>query len=122
VAPIPRSCFPGQQESDGTSRGVQLLLSRRSELHASALLAMQALPDERAVLSDFVPSERESGPGWSRPRAAVNSPRLRFPVVLSLRGAHLLGGRLFIALVSHPLEALALELGGAIPKSCGSVA
>src|SRR5438132_5988906 len=47
----------------------------------------------------------------SRPRAAVNSPRLRFPVLLSLRGAHLLGDRLFIALVPDPLETLALELG-----------
>src|SRR5438132_533456 len=46
----------------------------------------------------------------SRPRAAVNSPRLRFPVLLSLRGAHLLGDRLIIALVSHPPEPLALEL------------
>jgi hypothetical protein len=39
VAPIPRSCFPGQQESDGTSRGVQLLLRRGSKLDASALMA-----------------------------------------------------------------------------------
>src|SRR5437660_459555 len=31
--------------------------------------------------------------------------------MLSLRGAHLLDGRLFMALVSDPLEALALELG-----------
>src|SRR5439155_23235983 len=47
----------------------------------------------------------------SRPFAAVNSPRLRFPVMFSLCGAHLLGDRLFTALVSDPLEALALELG-----------
>ena len=39
------------------------------------------------------------------------TPGSRFPVALSLRGAHLLGGRLPIALVSDPLEALALELG-----------
>ena len=36
-----------------------------------------------------------------RPSAAVNSPRLRFPVVVSLGGSHLLGDRLFAALVSR---------------------
>ena len=30
-------------------------------------------------------------------------------MVVSLCGAHLLGGRLFVALVSHPFEALAVE-------------
>ena len=37
--------------------------------------------------------------GW-RLFAAVNSPRLRFPVVVSLCGAHLLGGGLFASGVS----------------------
>jgi hypothetical protein len=32
-------------------------------------------------------------------------------VAVSLGGGHLLGGRLFIVLVSHLLEALAFELG-----------
>src|SRR5438094_10438905 len=55
---------------------------------------------------------RERMSRWSRVAfAAVNSPRLRFPVMFSLCGAHLLGDRLFTAPVSDPLEALALELG-----------
>src|SRR5207244_3085024 len=36
--------------------------------------------------------------------------RLRFPVVVSLCGVHLLGDRLVSAFVSHPLEALTVEL------------
>jgi hypothetical protein len=46
----------------------------------------------------------------SRLFAAVNPPRLRFPVVVSLGGVHLLGDRLVSALVSHSLEALTVEL------------
>ena len=40
-------------------------------------------------------------------------------MVLSLRGAHLLGDRLLMALVSDPPEALALELGE--PDAVGGV-
>jgi hypothetical protein len=43
--------------------------------------------------------------------AAVDSPRLRFPVVvLSLCSAHLLGSHFLVSLVSHPPEALPVEL------------
>jgi hypothetical protein len=49
----------------------------------------------------------------SRPVAAVISPRVGFPVVVSLCGCHLLGDRLVGAFVSHSLEALAVELGEA---------
>src|SRR3954463_11812547 len=47
----------------------------------------------------------------SRPWAAVTSPRLRFPVVVSLGGGHLLGSRLVVSFVSGSLELLAFELG-----------
>src|SRR3954449_4686811 len=47
----------------------------------------------------------------SRPWAAVTSPRLRFPVVVSLGGGHLLGSRLVVSVVSGSLEVLAFELG-----------
>src|SRR4030095_13874331 len=42
--------------------------------------------------------------------AAVNSPRLRFPVAVSLCGGHLLVGRLFTARASDPAQVLAFEL------------
>jgi len=41
----------------------------------------------------------------------VNRPRFRFPLVVSLCGAHLLGKCLFTAFVSQSLEALAFEHG-----------
>src|SRR3954449_8253684 len=47
----------------------------------------------------------------SRPWAAVTSRRLRFPVVVSLGGGHLLGSRRVVSVVSGALEVLALELG-----------
>src|SRR5215207_8317039 len=47
--------------------------------------------------------------GW-RLFAAVNSPRLRFPVLVSLGGAHLLVGSWFASGVSDPAQALAFEL------------
>src|SRR5215211_1589995 len=60
-----------------------------------------------------------SGRPGSRPFGAVNSPRPRFPVTVSLGGGHLLGDRLFVSVVSDPLEALALELGE--PDAVGGV-
>jgi hypothetical protein len=42
--------------------------------------------------------------------AAVNSSRLRFPVVVSLGGVHLLVGRWFASGVSDPAQVLAFEL------------
>jgi hypothetical protein len=47
--------------------------------------------------------------GW-RLFGAVNSPRLRFPVVVSLSGAHLLVSRSVASEVSHPAQVLVFEL------------
>jgi hypothetical protein len=41
----------------------------------------------------LIAQRRSHGQAGRRLFAAVNSPRLRFPVVVSLGGAHLLGGR-----------------------------
>src|SRR2546430_17508149 len=60
------------------------------------------------MLSHRARRDRQVRRRW-RLVAAVNARRLRFPVVVSLCGAHLLGDRLITALVSHPLEALTVE-------------
>ena len=43
--------------------------------------------------------------------AAVNSPRVRFPVMVSLSGCHLLGQGLLGAVVFRSFEVLAVERG-----------
>src|SRR5215218_6765472 len=62
---------------------------------------------------------RERPPSRWRPCAAVDSPWLRFPVVVSRSGGHLLERRFVVAFISDPLEALAVEL--AEPDAVGLV-
>src|SRR5215207_10962374 len=63
-------------------------------------------------LPRVVQGGRVESAGW-RLFAAVNSPQRRFPVAVSLGGAHLLVGRSLTALVSHAAQALAFELAEA---------
>src|SRR5215207_4076733 len=86
----------------GRGVGTQIRRDRRGRAPSVATKDRLALAsDGECGSADIV--------GW-RLFAAVNSPRFRLPVAVSLCGGHLLRDRPFSPFVSHPLEALAVEL------------
>jgi hypothetical protein len=110
----PSRCDRPPCRTASTSAEIEPLLSATTKDHSAGFVRqprVKAVSGGERVSALAVDEEQAScvRPRW-RLFAAVNSPRLRFPVVVSLGGAHLLGSRLFSVHVSHPSEALAVEL------------
>jgi hypothetical protein len=87
----------------------KLQVRRTGPSDARSARSKQEPARHRYSLSEIVQGRRLNEPRW-RLFAAVNSPRLGFPVVVSLGGCHLLGDRLVSALVPDSLKALPVEL------------
>jgi hypothetical protein len=101
---------PLAREVTTIPRGGPARLPRQTAAgQASSFEAEAAAPRKRTALSQRT-SDDSAVVAEVASLCCCKSPRARFPVVVGLGGAHLLGSCLFIVLVSHPGEALAVEL------------
>jgi hypothetical protein len=85
---------------DPSRRQTRTAAQHRTPRSTTATCGAGLASTARAAGYRFARRAAASGDPRSRPWAAVNSPRPRFPVVVSLCGCHLLGEWLFAALVS----------------------